>query len=428
MTTNVLVIGNGAREHAIAWKLRQSPRADRIYVAPGNAGTAEVASNVPILADDIDGLMRYARNESIELTVVGPEAPLAAGIADRFQEAGLLVFGPTQAAARIETSKSFAKELMVRHGVPTGRAETFTSFDTARSYIEAAELPVVVKADGLAAGKGVTVAVTREEALESARLQLVDRQFGEASQRVLIEEHLAGREISVFAFVDGERVSPLAAACDYKRAGDGHSGPNTGGMGSYSPPEDVFWNGGLERRIRTEVIEPIVAALAEEGTPYRGVLYAGLMLTEQGPKVIEFNCRFGDPETQVILPRLKTDLLDVMLRTAEGDLRDLPLEWDDRACVGVVLASGGYPGGYQTGYPISGLGSEGPHTHLFHAGTARDGDETVRDGTVLTDGGRVLTVAALGVTRSQARANAYAGASRIGFTDVFYRRDIAALP
>ena len=246
MTTNVLVIGNGAREHAIAWKLRQSPRADRIYVAPGNAGTAEVASNVPILADDIDGLMRYARNESIELTVVGPEAPLAAGIADRFQEAGLLVFGPTQAAARIETSKSFAKELMVRHGVPTGRAETFTSFDTARSYIEAAELPVVVKADGLAAGKGVTVAVTREEALESARLQLVDRQFGEASQRVLIEEHLAGREISVFAFVDGERVSPLAAACDYKAGRRRPLGPQHRRHGELQPARGRF----LERRPR----------------------------------------------------------------------------------------------------------------------------------------------------------------------------------
>lgn len=421
----VLVVGNGGRDHAIAWKLRQSPGVGRLYAAPGNAGTAQIAKNVPIAAADVGALLRFVQDERIDFTVVGPEAPLAAGIADRLQEAGLLVFGPTRAAARIETSKSFAKALMVRHGVPTGRAETFSSFERASSYIETVEPPVVVKADGLAAGKGVAIAATRDEALELVRRQLVERQFGDAGEKVLIEEYLEGKEISVFAFVDGLRVSPLVAACDYKPVGDGNSGPNTGGMGSYSPPEDLIWDADVERRIRVQIMEPVVGALADEGTPYRGVLYAGLMLTPEGPKVIEFNCRFGDPETQVILPRLQSDLLEVMTRTAQGDLGDLSLEWDARPCVGVVMASGGYPDGYQTGYPISGLDDVGPDAHVFHAGTALGQDAAGQDGGVLTDGGRVLTVAALGETLEDARRMVYSNIAGVGFTDSFYRRDIA---
>ena len=418
----VLVVGNGGREHAITWKLRQSPGVGRLYVAPGNAGTARIARNVPIAAADVGTLLRFAQDEGIDFTVVGPEAPLAAGIADRFQDAGLLVFGPTRAAARIETSKSFAKVLMVRHGVPTGRAETFESLDDASDYIQTAQMPVVVKADGLAAGKGVAIAATRDEALELVRRRLVERQFGDAGKKVLIAEYLEGKEISVFAFVDGLRVSPLVAACDYKRAGDGDSGPNTGGMGSYSPPEEPIWDAGLERRIKVEVLEPVVGALADEGTPYRGVLYAGLMLTQEGPKVIEFNCRFGDPETQVILPRLKSDLLEIMTRTARGDIGGLSLEWDARPCVGVVMASGGYPDGYRTGYQISGVDDVGPDALVFHAGTA-----LAQDGDVLTDGGRVLAVAALGSTYDEARQRVYSNTSRIKFTGSFYRKDIAEI-
>ena len=420
----VLVIGNGAREHSLAWKLRQSPGLSELLVAPGNSGTAEVATNVPIDSTDVGGLLRYAQDGKIDLTVVGPEAPLAAGIADRFEAAGLLVFGPTKAAARIETSKSFAKELMVRHGVPTGRAVIFDDYSEACLHVQGSDPPIVVKADGLAGGKGVTVANTREEALGALRRQLVEGQFGKAGKRVLIEEYLEGKEISVFAFVDGRRVSTLVAACDYKRAGDGDTGPNTGGMGSYSPPQSSIWDGDVERRVRSEIMEPVVAALAREGSPYRGVLYAGLMLTENGPKVVEFNCRLGDPETQAILPRLKSDLLDVMFKTARGDLGDRALALDTRTCVGVVLASGGYPNGYQTGFPIHGLERVDPGAHVFQAATKTD-NSTGEPDRVLTDGGRVLTVAALGATRSEARARAYANIGLISFTDSFYRKDIA---
>lgn len=423
----VLVVGSGAREHAIAWKLNQSPRIKELLVAPGNAGTARIARNVTIDADDIAGLLRLARESSIDFTVVGPEAPLAAGIADLFHEEGLLLFGPTRAAARIEASKSFAKELMLRHGVPTGRAAIFDSYDAARDYVGSAKPPVVVKADGLAAAKGVTVANTVEEAQMELRRRMVDMEFGAAGKRVLIEEHLEGKEMSVFAFVDGERISPLAAACDYKRVGDGDTGPNTGGMGSYSPPDDSMWNNDMAHRVRTTIMEPVVRALADEGTPYCGVLYAGLMLTDVGPKVIEFNCRMGDPEAQAILPRLNTDLLEVMIESARGDLRSLVLDWEARACVGVVVASGGYPGSYDTGHLIGGLDEvEGKQEmFVFHAGTKLSSDSVGGEHSVATDGGRVLTVAALGDTRAEARSRAYAGAGLVSFPGSFYRRDIA---
>ena len=416
----VLVIGNGAREHAIAWKLAQSPEVPELLVAPGNAGTAQLARNVPIAAIDIDGLLGLARDEHIDFTVVGPDAPLVAGIVDRFEETGVPVFGPTREAARIEGSKSFAKDLMVRHDVPTGAAQTFDSYDEAAAYVRSIPAPIVVKADGLTAGKGVVICGTHEEALVALHQQMVEGQFGHAGKRVLIEEYLEGLEISVFAFVHGGIVSPMVAACDFKRAGDGDTGPNTGGMGSFSPP--LIWTGELEHQIRTKIVEPVVRALSERGSPYKGVLYGGLILTADGPKVIEFNCRLGDPEAQVVLPRLKTDLLDVMMRTAQGRLEGAPIEWDASSCVGVVVASGGYPGDYETGHPIEGLDGLDVDVNVFHAGTRLDPGG---DSKVLTDGGRVLTIAASGETLGEARHRAYENVARIRFKDAFYRGDIA---
>ncbi len=422
----VLVVGSGGREHALAWKLRQSPEVDELFVAPGNAGTANLAENVPVPSDDVDELLRFARSAEIDLTVVGPEGPLAAGIVDAFQEACLNAFGPTKAAARIESSKSFAKGLMLRHGIPTAAAEVFDSYADAATYLEACPVPVVVKADGLAAGKGVVVARTPEEAREALRSQMVDRQLGAAADTVLIEECLEGQEVSVFAFVDGEYVSPLVAACDYKRAGDGDTGPNTGGMGSFSPPLASVWTADLETRVRAEIMEPVARAMVSEGYPYRGMLYLGLILTASGPKVLEFNCRFGDPEAQVILPRLKADLAEVMMCTALGDLDRVAIEWGATACVGVVVASGGYPVKYRTGYEISGLDDQ-IGTVVFHAGTkAVSNANGVADG-IVTDGGRVLSVTATGQTLAEARATAYCGVERIRFKDSFSRRDIAAI-
>lgn len=416
----VLVVGNGAREHAIAWKIAQSPRLGELFVAPGNAGTADLAENVPIKADDVSGLLEFAKRGRIDLTVVGPEAPLELGIADRFEEAGLLIFGPTKAAARIETSKSFAKDLMERHGVPTGRAALFEDYDEAVRYVEAGSVPVVIKADGLAAGKGVVVAETHRTAVASLRERMVDREFGASGDKVLVEKYLQGPEVSVFAFVDGPQVSSLVAACDYQRIGDGDVGPNTGGMGAYSPPLPSLWDAEMEERVMTEVMAPVAKALADEGSPYRGVLYAGLMITEDGPKVIEFNCRHGDPEAQVVLRRLKSDLLEAMTATAEGRLEDVRLEWDARSSVGVVIASGGYPQSYETGYPVDGLDRLDDGVVAFYAGTA------VSDGRPVTDGGRVLTVTSLADTLEDARRIAYSNAERVEFDGAYYRTDIAA--
>ncbi|MYC06277.1 MAG: phosphoribosylamine--glycine ligase [Chloroflexi bacterium] len=416
---NVLVVGNGAREHAIAWKFSQSSSVGRLYVAPGNAGTHFIATNVPIGAEDIPALIDFASNNAIDLTVVGPEAPLAAGIVDSFTASGLPVFGPTQAAARIEGSKSFAKTLMADCSIPTAASETFTDFERASAYLDTCPIPIVVKADGLAAGKGVTVAQTREQAQDAVRESMLDRAFGDAGDRVLIEECLEGQEVSVFAFVDGEYVSPMIAACDYKRVGDGDTGPNTGGMGSFSPPLPQHWNADIEALVRASIMEPVTKGLVDIGSPYRGVLYMGMMLTKEGPKVVEFNCRFGDPETQVILPRLESDLADILLAAARGDLQDTQIEWDARACVGVVAASGGYPAAYATGYPIDGVKELDYEAIVFHAGTKLQGDE------IVTDGGRVLTVSALGDTHEQARTKAYDGIRRITFKGGFYRTDIA---
>ncbi|MDY6906909.1 MAG: phosphoribosylamine--glycine ligase [Chloroflexota bacterium] len=413
----VLVIGGGGREHALAWRLGSSPRVSQLYVAPGNAGTALVAQNLDIAADDVPGLARAAAELKVDLVVVGPEVPLAAGIVDVLQGRGVPAFGPVARAAEIESSKAFAKELMQRYGIPCARSQSFTSLDEAMAYVNDHPLPIVVKADGLAAGKGSVVAQTREEARQALRQMMAERVFGDAGDCVVVEEYLEGVEVSLLAFTDGQAVVPMVPACDYKRALDGDRGPNTGGMGSYSPPR--FFGDALTAEVTDHIVRPTVAAMAAEGRPYRGVLYAGLMLTAEGPRAMEFNARFGDPETQVMLPRLESDLVEVMLAVLDGGLSRVPVEWSPRPCVGVVMASGGYPGGYRKGLPIEGLDEVDGDVLVFHAGTREAG------GGVVTDGGRVLTVVASGETMAQAREKAYANVARIHFEGCHYRRDIA---
>ncbi|AOL33255.1 UNVERIFIED_ORG: phosphoribosylamine--glycine ligase [Anoxybacillus amylolyticus] len=411
---NVLVIGRGGREHAIAWKAAQSPLVGRLYVAPGNPGIADVAELVHIDELDIEALVQFAKQQAIDLTIVGPEAPLASGIVDRFMAEGLRIFGPSQRAALIEGSKAFAKELMKKYGIPTADHAAFTSYEEAKAYIEQKGAPIVIKADGLAAGKGVTVAQTVEEALAAAKAALVDGQFGTAGSQVVIEEYLEGEEFSFMAFVNGEKVYPLAIAQDHKRAYDGDEGPNTGGMGAYSPvPQisDEMMDAALEA-----ILRPAAKALAAEGRPFLGVLYAGLMATANGPKVIEFNARFGDPEAQVVLPRLKTDLVEAVLAVMDG--KELELEWTDEAVLGVVLAAKGYPGAYERGAEIRGLDRISPDALLFHAGTKREG------GAWYTNGGRVLLLAAKGETLAKAKEKAYEQLAAIDCDGLFYRRDI----
>ncbi|MCZ6615632.1 MAG: phosphoribosylamine--glycine ligase [Chloroflexi bacterium] len=422
----VLVIGSGSREHAIAWRLSQSPRVDKLLVAPGNAGTAAIATNLAVAATDIAALAQAVRDNGVDLTIVGPEIPLAEGIVDRFQELGLRIFGPTKAAAQIEASKGFAKELMRRHGIPSADGLTFDTYTEAVRFIERHDAPLVVKADGLAAGKGVTVAATREEALAALRSSMVERTFGAAGDRVVIEEYLEGREVSVFVFTDGEALSPVVAACDYKRVYDGDQGPNTGGMGSYSPPE--FWEPSLTKEIEQRILQPTVQAMAQDGRAYRGVLYGGLIMTRQGPKVIEFNCRLGDPETQVIMPLLKTDLVDIVESVLEGNLTETPIQWSPEACVGVVIAAGGYPGEYQKGIAITGLNDVPEDIEVFHAGTKTSANKGDSSPEVITDGGRVLTVVGRGPSLAVARERVYAAAQGITFSGSFYRTDIALRP
>lgn len=416
----VLLVGSGGREHAMAAALSKSPNLDQLLIAPGNAGTSEIGENVPVAIGDVPGLVALARERSVDLVVVGPEAPLADGLADELNRAGIPVFGPSAAAARIESSKSWAKRLMARHGIPTAGFATFQSIQESMSHIDTlSEGPVVVKADGLAAGKGVIIAQSRQEASDAVAEMIRGQIFGDAGSTVVIEECMEGPEVSVFAFVDGRTVSNEVAACDYKRAYDDDDGPNTGGMGAYTPPE--FWTPKLAARIRAEVLEPIAVAMDEEGSPFTGILYAGLMLTESGPRVIEFNCRFGDPEAQVVLSRLETDLLDIALAAANGTLEQVDVQWNDQAGVCIVMASGGYPGSYETGKPISGLSDVSTSAMVFHAGTGQ-GD----DGTVLTTGGRVLDVVASGSDIFEARTNAYAAAQSISFDGAEYRSDIAS--
>lgn len=413
----IMVIGSGAREHALAWKLRASPQVSELYAAPGNAGTATIGRNLDLPATDVEALAQAARQYDIGLTVVGPEAPLASGIVDRFQSLHLPIFGPTRAATRIESSKVFSKELMQKYGIPCARGAVFASHSEAKDYVQSQPAPMVVKADGLAAGKGVVVANSREQALEAVSDFMEKKTLGAAGDRVIIEECLNGREVSLLAFTDGKNVRPMVPACDYKRVFDSDQGPNTGGMGSYSPP-GFFTQLDVEK-VQKRILEPTVRAMANEGMTYKGVLYVGLMIASQGATVLEFNARFGDPETQVILPRLKTDLVDIMTAVINGTLDTMAIEWSDDACVGVVLASGGYPGKYQTGFPISGLGELDKDMIVFHAGT------TIRNG-VVTNGGRVLTVVAGGRTLQEARAKVYANITRIHFDGSHYRRDIAA--
>lgn len=416
---NVFIIGNGAREHALAWKLRQSPQVGSLFVAPGNAGTAEIATNITVSVTDVAGLVQAGTQLEAGLTVIGPETPLAEGLANLFQEKGLTVFGPTQEAARIETSKVFAKKLMQEYEIPTAKAEIFSDYHAAKTYLERTSLPVVVKADGLASGKGVTVCYERQEALRAAYDCMKARVFGSAGDQILVEECLTGSEVSVFAFTDGIYISPLVAACDYKRAQDGGLGPNTGGMGSYSPPH--FWTDHLAEQVTAKIMRPAIQALNDYGSPFKGILYAGLMVNENGPAVIEFNCRLGDPEAQVILPRLKGDLINPLLAVATGTLRDCPIDWTQEAYVGVVAASGGYPGRFYTGFPISGVQDVASNTLVFHAATRIESP----NGTIVTDGGRVLTIVAGDITVERARERVYTELKRISFQGIYYRMDIA---
>ena len=417
----ILVVGNGAREHTLVWKLAQSPRTTEMFAAPGNTGTACLARNLDISASDIDLMVAAIKENGIELVVVGPEAPLAAGMVDRFQDLGIPVFGPTQQAAEIESSKVFAKDLLCTYDIPCAHSITFSDFRKAKAYVEQQVPPVVIKADGLAAGKGVVVAETIPQALEALSDFMESKKLGEAGIRVVVEEHLSGKEMSAFVFTDGEKVLPLAYACDYKRIYDGDSGPNTGGMGSYSPPS--FLTPALVEQVQQEIMQPTVKAMAQEGRPYRGLLYGGLMVTDEGPKVIEFNARMGDPEAQVVLPLLKTDMVDIILATINGNLDKVNVECHEGACVGVVMASGGYPGNYKTGFPITGLDNVDEDILVFHAGT-KPGS---KPGEVLTSGGRVLTVVARGETLNHARERVYDNISRIQFKDCYYRRDIALI-
>jgi phosphoribosylamine---glycine ligase len=415
----VLVIGNGAREHTLVWKIARSPQVQEIYVAPGNAGTAQIAINLDIKVADKDSLARVVKEKRIDLIVVGPEDPLADGIVDYFRRIGVPIFGPTKAAAQIEASKSFTKDLMFRYNIPCARSRTFTDLSQARDYIRREGPPLVIKADGLAAGKGVVVAETNEQALEALSRMMENRAFGAAGDKVIIEEKLAGKEMSYFSVTDGQFVLPLIPACDYKRVNDGDEGPNTGGMGSYSPP--YFFNPDLEQKILGSIVRPVIKAMEKENRPYQGVLYSGLMIDNGGLKVVEFNARFGDPECQVIMPRLKTDLMEIILGAINGNLKSVRPEWTEDVCVGVALASGGYPGSYKTGIPITGLDTVDKDVVVFHAGT-RVGEQK---GQVVTSGGRVLTVVALGRTTREAREKIYANLPRIHFEGLHYRKDIA---
>jgi phosphoribosylamine--glycine ligase len=421
----ILVIGGGGREHALVWKLSKSPRVTRLFCAPGNAGIARQAACVPISSTDIPGLLSFARAEQVDLTIVGPEAPLVAGIVDCFEDAGLRIFGPDRKAAQLEGSKVFAKEFMARHRIPTAPFRVFEESVDAKVYIRRHGGPLVVKADGLASGKGVVVARDTEEAVHAVDWIMEKRPFGEAGRRVVVEECLVGEEASCMAFVDGVAVVPMASAQDHKRVGDGDTGPNTGGMGAYSPAPVV--TEAMTRRILEEVLLPTVRGLSKDGTAYRGVLYAGLMITSEGPKVLEFNCRFGDPETQVIMPRLDSDLVDVMEAVVSGRLSGTPVRWSPTPAVCVVLASRGYPEQVEIGQVITGLGETDDKggVVVFHAATEHRASESGEDH-VISSGGRVLGVTATGRDLREAVGNAYRAVDGIHFDGMHFRRDIAA--
>jgi phosphoribosylamine--glycine ligase len=416
--TRVLIVGGGGREHAIGWKLRHSDALSDLFFAPGNGGTSTIGTNLPVRAADVPSIVRSANDLRVELVFVGPEEPLALGLADELERVGIRCFGPSRAAARIEASKHFAKDLMDRAGVPTARWETFTEAADAKRYVLEQPMPVVVKADGLAAGKGVAVCQTVEDATAFIDQAMALDAFGEAGSRIVIEECLVGTEVSAFALCDGTKAAMTVPACDYKPIGDGNTGPNTGGMGSYSPSE--FVSSADLRAVHDDVFVPVLAQMRADGNPFRGILYAGLMVHSEGTKVLEFNCRMGDPEAQVVLPRLRGDLLASAISIAEGSIPSTDFEWDERPRVGIVIASEGYPGRYETGVPIAGLDEIDSDTLVFHAGTTVDAR-----GQLVTAGGRVLTVVGTGTTMMEAREAAYRNAERVRFKGAQYRRDIA---
>ncbi len=435
----VLVVGNGAREHALVWKLMLSPQVEQVYCAPGNAGTGAITYNVPIPAGNLQALAEWALANHVDLTVVGPERPLIEGIVDLFRRSGLKAFGPTAWAAAIEGSKGWTKHLLTEYGIPTARAEVLDDFSQAEAALDRCSFPLAVKADGDAAGKGVAIAQDRQEALRVVRSFMVDRSLGAAGDRVLLEEYLEGVELSVLAFTDGRTIVPMVPACDYKRVADGDQGPNTGGMGAYAPPG--FATPELMETVQRTILEPTIAAMAAVGRPYTGVLYAGLMITAEGPKVLEFNCRFGDPEAQVVLPLLKTDLAEILMSVVEGRLDQQRIEWDPGACCGVVLASEGYPGDYPTGLLIEGLNDLEERVMAFHAGTKMGPDPRKKDPlarlkkelliapppdtALVTSGGRVLTLVACGPTMAEAREKVYRNVDQVRFRGRHYRTDIA---
>ena len=415
----ILVIGGGGREHALCWKLAQGREFHKIYCAPGNAGTAQVAENVPIAATDIENLRLFAEHQNVDLTVVGPEKPLIAGIVDAFEAKGLRIFGPSKEPAMLEGSKAYAKELMLRAGIPTAPFRSFDDAAAARDYLRAQSFPIVIKADGEAAGKGVVVAKDFAQADAAIHRMMEKRVFGASGDKVIIEQCLSGQELSVMAFVDGETVVPMAAAQDHKRIGDGDVGPNTGGMGAYAPVPAATH--AVLKIVREKILYPAVSAVRETGIPYRGVLYAGVMLTDDGPYCIEFNCRFGDPETQVVLPLLESDLADILSAAVDVELEKVPVKFSDRAAVSVVMASGGYPDHSESGKVVTGLDAAAKldAVAIFHAGT-----EIGEDGQIITSGGRVLSVTATGETFTEARERSYAAIKRIHFEGAQYRTDI----
>ena len=415
----ILVVGSGGREHALCWSIAASPLTDKLYCAPGNAGIAAEAECVPLAADDLRGLVDFAVEARIDFVVVGPERPLTLGLVDRLEAAGVKAFGPSAEAAQLEGSKGFMKDLCARHGIPTAAYGRFTNAGAAKAFVAERGAPVVVKADGLAAGKGVIVAESLAEAEAAIDAMLTERRFGEAGTAIVVEEFLAGEEASFFALVDGTTALPLASAQDHKRVGDGDTGPNTGGMGAYSPAPNV--GAAMADEIMARIVTPTVAAMAAEGRPFKGVLYAGLMLTGEGPKLLEYNVRFGDPECQVLCVRLMSDLLPALIAARDGVLGSLDLRWHDRTALTVVMAAKGYPGEYRKGTEIRGIEAAAalPDVTVFHAGTRR-----AADGRLLADGGRVLDVTALGATLAEARARAYRAVELIDWPDGFCRRDI----
>ena len=413
----VLVVGSGGREHALVWKISQSPMVDKIYCAPGNAGIGEMAECVAIKAEDLDGLLEFAVQNEIGLTVVGPEVPLTMGIVDKFQEKGLKIFGPSGRAAEIEGSKTFAKDLMAKYGIPTAKYGAFTDAAEAKAFLAEVGLPCVVKADGLAAGKGVLICETKEEAETAVEDILVDNKFGNAGSRVVVEEFLTGQEVSMLAFSDGKTIVPMVSSQDHKRIWDGDKGLNTGGMGAYSPAP--IYTADIHEIVVPQVLEATIKAMEQEGRPFAGILYAGLMLTADGPKVLEFNARFGDPETQAVLPRLKSDLVEIFLAIIDGRLAEMNIEWHEEAAVCVVMASGGYPESSDKGRVITGFNeADEAGAIVYHAGTK----ET--DGNIVTNGGRVLGISALGKDIAEAIDNAYKGVKQITFENMQYRTDI----